>query len=67
MLWELKVSHAAVGPADEWLSAVPVIWEAGEAGIDVRLLDGQAVITRVQAGSGLSLPGLGGRMDTRGG
>jgi len=58
MLWELKVSHAAVGPAEEWLSAEPVVWKAGETGIDIRLLDDKAVITRVNAGSPAEEAGL---------
>jgi carboxyl-terminal processing protease len=58
MLWELKVSHAAVGPAEEWLSAEPIVWEEGQIGIDVRLLDDQAVITRVKAGSPAEEAGL---------
>ena len=51
MLWELNVSHVGVGPVTVWPSIEPVVWENGETGIDVRLLDGQAVITRVEAGS----------------
>jgi carboxyl-terminal processing protease len=58
MIWELKVSHAAVGPAEEWLSAEPVVWEAGETGIDIRLLFNQAVITHVKAGSPAQQAGL---------
>jgi carboxyl-terminal processing protease len=58
MIWELKVSHAAVGPAEEWLSAEPVVWEAGESGIDIRLLNDQAVITHVKAGSPAQQAGL---------
>jgi carboxyl-terminal processing protease len=58
MLWELKVSHAAVGPIDEWPSAEPVIWESGKIGIDIRLLDKQAVITRLEAGSPADEAGL---------
>ena len=58
MLWELNVSHAAVGPADKWPPAVPAIWEKGETGIDMRLLDDQAVITRVEAGSPAEEAGL---------
>lgn len=58
MLWELNVSHAAVGPADMWPPAEPVIWEKGEIGIDVRLLDDQAVITRLEAGSPAEEAGL---------
>ncbi len=48
MLWELNVSHTGVGPADEWPSVEPAVWEKGEIGVDVRLLDDQAVITRVK-------------------
>jgi carboxyl-terminal processing protease len=58
MLWELNVSHTGAGPADEFLSVEPVVWEDGEIGIDVRLLDGQVVITRVEAGSPAKKAGL---------
>ena len=58
MLWELNVSHIGVGPVTVWPSIEPVVWENGETGIDVRLLDGQAVITRVEAGSPAEQAGL---------
>ena len=58
MLWELNVSHVGVGPVTVWPSIEPVVWENGETGIDVRLLDGQAVITRVEAGSTAEQAGL---------
>ena len=58
MLWELNVSHTGVGPADEWPSVEPVIWEEGEIGIDVRLLDDQAVITHLEVGSPAEEAGL---------
>ena len=58
MLWELNVSHTGVFPASLWPSIEPVIFEAGEIGIDVRLLDGQAVITRLDAGSPAEEAGL---------
>ena len=58
MLWELKVSHTAVGPADMWPAVEPVVFEEGDTGIDVRLLDEQAVITRVKAGSSAEEAGL---------
>jgi len=51
MLWELNVSHVGVGPADMWPSVEPAAWEAGKIGIDVRLLNDQAVITRVETDS----------------
>jgi carboxyl-terminal processing protease len=58
MLWELNVSHAAVGPLDKWPAAEPVVWMDGDIGIDVRLLGEQAVITRVRAGSPAEEAGL---------
>jgi C-terminal peptidase prc len=58
MLWELNVSHAAVGPLDRWPAAEPVVWMDGDIGIDVRLLDEQAVITRVRTGSPAEEAGL---------
>jgi len=58
MLWELNVSHVGVGPVDVWPSVEPVAWGSGEVGIDLRLLDGEAVITRVKAGSPAELAGL---------
>lgn len=51
MLFELEVSHLAVVPPGGWALVEPVISAAGEIGIDVRLLDGDAVITAVEAGS----------------
>lgn len=51
MLWELDVSHTGVGPEDMWSSIEPVAFEEGEIGIDVRLLDDQVVITRVEGES----------------
>jgi carboxyl-terminal processing protease len=58
MLWKLNVSHTGVGPAGMWLSIEPVAWAEGEIGIDVRLLDGLAVITRVEAESPAEGAGL---------
>jgi len=58
MLWELNVSHAAVGPLEEWPAAEPVVWMDGDIGIDVRLLGEQVVITRVRAGSPAEKAGL---------
>jgi C-terminal processing protease CtpA/Prc len=58
MLWELNVSHVGVGPVDIWPSVEPVALGKGEIGIDVRLLDNQAVITRVEAGSSAEEAGL---------
>jgi len=58
MLWELNVSHVGVGPVDMWPSVEPVVWGSGKVGIDLRLLDGEAVITRVEPGSPAELAGL---------
>ena len=58
MLWELKVSHAVVGPADKWPSVEPAVWESGETGINLLLLDDQAVITRIDTGSPAEEAGL---------
>lgn len=58
MLWELNVSHTGVGPVDIWPSVEPVVWKTGEIGIDVRLLEDQAVITRLEAGSPADVAGL---------
>lgn len=58
MIWELNVSHAGVWAADQWPSIQPVVFKNGEIGIDVRLLDDQAVITRVEAGSPAEEAGL---------
>lgn len=58
MLWELNVSHTGIGPADMWPSIEPVAWAEGEIGIDVRLLDDHAVITRVEADSPAEKAGL---------
>jgi C-terminal peptidase prc len=58
MMWELNVSHTGVGTGDGWRSAEPVVFARGEIGVDVRLLDGQAVITLVEAGSPADEAGL---------
>jgi carboxyl-terminal processing protease len=58
MLWELNVSHTGVGPVDMWPSIEPVGWAEGEIGIDVRLLDDRAVITRVEVESPAEGAGL---------
>jgi carboxyl-terminal processing protease len=48
MLFELDVSHLGVAPADE---LTPGLSDEGSIGIDVRLLDDEAVITSVESGS----------------
>jgi carboxyl-terminal processing protease len=51
MLWELNVSHAAVSPPGGLARRLPGAFAEGGIGIDVRLLDGEAVITSVEPGS----------------
>jgi hypothetical protein len=58
MLWELEVSHAAVGPVAMWSAVEPAIWMAGKTGLDVRLLEGEVVITRAEPGSPAEQGGL---------
>ena len=58
MLWELNVSHLAVVPRDYWPLAEPTALAEGSTGIDVRLLDGDAVITSVEPGSPAERAGL---------
>jgi C-terminal processing protease CtpA/Prc len=58
MLWELDVSHLAVVPRDYWSLAEPTVLAEGSTGIDVRLLDGEAVITLVEPGSPADRVGL---------
>jgi len=58
MLWELNVSHLAVVPRDYWPLAEPTVLAEGSTGIDVRLLDGEVVITSVEPGSPADKAGL---------
>ena len=51
MLFELNVSHIAVVPPDEKEQMEPIMAAEGSIGVDVRLLDGEAVITSVRPGS----------------
>jgi carboxyl-terminal processing protease len=58
MLWELNVSHLFVVPPGFWEMMMPVSFAEGHTGLDVRLIDGVAVITSVQAGSPGARAGL---------
>jgi carboxyl-terminal processing protease len=58
MLWELNVSHLAVVPPDYWALAEPTVLAEGSAGVDVRLFDGEVVITSVEPGSAADKAGL---------
>ena len=51
MLWELNVSHLFVVPSEIWAEVIPASVAEGDIGLDVRLIDGVAVVTSVQAGS----------------
>ncbi len=58
MLFELNVSHIALVPPDEKEQLEPILSAEGSIGIDVRLIDGEAVITSVRPGSRGSQAGL---------
>ena len=58
MLWELKVSHAHLVPPGSWALFEPLVFAEGSAGIDIRLLNGEAVITSVKPESPANKAGL---------
>jgi len=58
MLWELKVSHAAFIPPGFFAAVEPVVFAAGGIGLNMRMLDGKAVITSVDPGSPAHKAGL---------
>jgi len=58
MLWKLNVSHLAVVPPDYWSLAEPTVLAEGSIGMDVRLLEGQVVVTSVEPGSPADEAGL---------
>ncbi|MFH0842762.1 MAG: S41 family peptidase [Bacteroidota bacterium] len=51
MLWELNVSHANLIPPGNLARSEPLVCAEGSPGLDIRLLDGEAVITSVRPGS----------------
>lgn len=57
MCFELGVSHIGVVPPNS-NDLEPILSSPGSAGIDLRLIDDQAVITAIQAGSPADLAGL---------
>ncbi len=57
MCFELGVSHIAVLPPDS-NDLEPVLSSPATAGIDIRLIDDKAVITKVEAGSAADRAGL---------
>ena len=58
MLWQLNISHLAVVPSNYWPMVEPTVMAEGSTGLDVRLFDGEAVITSVEAGSPAAKAGL---------
>jgi carboxyl-terminal processing protease len=58
MLFELNLSHLLVFYPDDLKRFMPVLFAKGSIGVDVKLLDGQAVITRVRSGSAGAHAGL---------
>ncbi len=51
MLFELNVSHIGIVPPEEKEQLEPVLSADGSLGIDIRLIDGETVITSVLPGS----------------
>ncbi|MGV7223422.1 MAG: S41 family peptidase [Nitrospinales bacterium] len=51
MLFELNISHTAVVPPDELGQIDPILSAEGNIGIDVRMIEDNAVITSVKSGS----------------
>jgi len=58
MLWELKVSHNNIVPPGSFALYEPIVFAEGSAGLDIRLLNGAAVITSVKPESPAHKSGL---------
>jgi carboxyl-terminal processing protease len=58
MLWELKVSHMAYIPPGFFAAVEPVVLAPGGIGVQVRMLNGQVVITSVDPESPAHKAGL---------
>jgi carboxyl-terminal processing protease len=58
MLWELKVSHASLIPPGTFALYEPLVFAEGSPGIDIRLINGAAVITSVRPESPAHAAGL---------
>ena len=58
MLWELNVSHANLVPPGFLARREPLVCAEGNPGIDLRVLNGVAVITSVKPGSPADKAGL---------
>lgn len=51
MLWELKVSHNNIVPPGSFALYEPLVFAEGSTGLDIRMLNGRAVIISVKPGS----------------
>ena len=58
MLWELKVSHNNIVPPGSFALYEPLVFAEGSAGLDIRLLNGTAVIISVKPESPAHRAGL---------
>jgi C-terminal peptidase prc len=58
MLWELNVSHTYLIPPKSFALYEPLVFAEGSAGIDIRIIDGEAVITAVKPESPADKAGL---------
>ena len=58
MLFELNISHIAVIPPDDLGQIDPILSAEGSIGIDVRMIEGNAVITSIKSGSNGDQAGL---------
>jgi C-terminal processing protease CtpA/Prc len=58
MLFELNLSHLLAVYPDDLKRYIPVLFAEGGIGVDVRLLDGEAVIPRVRTGTPAAQAGL---------
>jgi carboxyl-terminal processing protease len=58
MLWELKVSHANIVPPGSFALYEPLVFAEGSPGLDIRLLDGAALMTSVKPESPAHKAGL---------
>ena len=58
MLWELNVSHANLVPPGFLARREPLVCAEGSPGIDIRVLNGVAVITSIKPGSPAQKAGL---------
>ena len=58
MLFELNLSHLLAVYPDDLRRYMPVLFAEGDIGVDVRLLDGEAVITQVRTGTPAAQAGL---------